>query len=51
MRLFTSRRHYRCSRCQATMFVPKVLTVRTTPTTPAPAVIAPTLQPRPHPAQ
>jgi hypothetical protein len=50
MRPFASRRHYQCSRCRATMFVPKVLAQRTGGTTgPGPALAAPTLQQPAHP--
>jgi hypothetical protein len=48
MRLFISRRHYRCNRCQATMFVPKVLMARAGPTQPSPA--APVQHETAHPA-
>ena len=34
MRGFTARRHYQCSRCRATMFVPKVLASLPAETTP-----------------
>jgi hypothetical protein len=39
MRVFTARRHYQCSRCKATMFVPRVLASRPAETTPQPSPI------------
>jgi hypothetical protein len=51
MRVFTARRHYQCSRCKTTMFVPKVLSSQPAETTPqaspAGTIMRGTAAPRP----